>query len=115
MARELIKRMDAAKNSISDEKKVSKIENNLVNELDKLLDFYQVLEMPAKTISRDNKKRTYKELLDSRFDINVCRIDRDDDEDTISGKHSDFFSYTIRALMKKGEEDAKKSFGHCIL
>jgi NTE family protein len=115
MARELIKRMDAAKNLISDEKKVSKIENNLVNDLDKLLDFYQVLEMPAKTISRDDKKRTYKELLDGRFDINVCRIDRDDDEDTISGKHSDFSYYTIRALMKKGEEDAKKSFGHCIL
>lgn len=115
MARELIKRMDAAKTLISDEKKVSKIENNLINDLKNLLNFYQVLEMPAKTTSRDDKKRTYKELLNGRFDINVCRIDRDDDVDTISGKHSDFSSYTINALMNKGEEDAIKSFEHCIL
>ena len=79
------------------------------------MDYYQVLEMPAKTTSRDDKKRTYKELLNGRFDINVCRIDRDDDEDTISGKHSDFSSHTIKAPIDRGEEDAIRSFGRCIL
>lgn len=56
----------------------------MFNELDELLDIDKVLEMPAKTISRNDEKRTYGKLLKGRFDVNVCRIDREDDENTIS-------------------------------
>jgi NTE family protein len=115
LARELIKRLEAAKILISDEKKGSKMENNLVNKLDSLLDLNNVLKLPGKTSSRDDKERTYKDLLDGRFDIKVCRIDREDDEDTISGKHSDFSSYTIKELIDKGEGDAIESFRRCIM
>jgi NTE family protein len=75
-----------------------------------LLDIEQVLKMPAKTISRNSENRTYGKLLKGRFDVRVYRIDREDDKDTISGKHSDFSSSTIGSLMDKGEEDAIKSF-----
>ena len=47
--------------------------------------------------------------LRGRFDVRVCRIDRQDDNDTISGKHSDFSNITIRTLMFNGEKDAIKS------
>jgi hypothetical protein len=94
---------------------MGEVPNNLLNKLEGLLDFDQVLKLPAKMTSRDDKRRTYKQLLDGRFDINVCRIDRDDDEDTISGKHSDFSSFTIKALMDRGEEDAIKSFNRCTI
>jgi NTE family protein len=110
MARELLKIINAAKDRISNEKKTSKIEKNLSSELIKLLDIEQVLKMPAKTISRNSENRTYGKLLKGRFDVRVYRIDREDDKDTISGKHSDFSSSTIGSLMDKGEEDAIKSF-----
>jgi NTE family protein len=113
MARELIKRINAAKARISEQKRVNKKENGLLNELDELLDSRQVLKTPAKTFSRNNEERTYKRLLEGRFDIRVCRIDRRDDKDTISGKHSDFSSSTIRILMDNGEKDAIRSFEHC--
>jgi NTE family protein len=112
MARELIKRINAAKIRVSDEKRATKKENGLLNELEKLLDFSEVLKIPAKTFSRNNEERTYKKLLEGRFDIQVCRIDREDDKDTISGKHSDFSSSTIRILMENGKKDAIKSFEH---
>ena len=69
--------------------------------------------MPAKTVSRNDEKRTYKKLLKGRFDVKVCRIDREDDKNTISGKHSDFSTPTIKSLMEKGKEDATKSFQNC--
>ncbi len=39
----------------------------------------KVLETPAKTISRNDEQRTYGNLLKGRFDVRVCRIDREDD------------------------------------
>jgi predicted acylesterase/phospholipase RssA len=113
MARELLTRIGAASNRISEYKKTSKTKNDLFNELEELLDIDKVLEMPAKTISRNDEKRTYGKLLKGRFDVKVCRIDREDDENTISGKHSDFSSSTIRDLIKRGEEDAIRSFRQC--
>lgn len=113
MARELIKRINAAKARISEEKRVNKKENGLLNELDELLDSREILNMPAKTVSRNNENRTFKKLLEGRFDVRVCRVDREDDKDTISGKHSDFSSSTIRILMDNGEKDAIRSFEHC--
>jgi NTE family protein len=111
MTRELIKRINAVKVKI--EKRATKMENSLVNELGKLLDFDEVLKMPAKTVSRTNENRTYRNLLEGRFDIEVCRIDREDDKDTISGKHSDFSSWTIKTLIDNGERDTIRSFEHC--
>ena len=113
MARELIKRINAAKARISEEKRVNKKGSDLLNELEKVLDSSEVLEIPAKTVARTNEVRTYKKLLEGRFDVRVCRIDREDDKDTISGKHSDFSSSTIRILMDNGEKDAIRSFEHC--
>ena len=78
-----------------------------------LLDIDKVLDMPAKTISRNDEKRTYRKLLKGRFDVKVCRIDREDDKNTVPGKHSDFFTLTIRSLMERGKEDAIKSVQNC--
>jgi hypothetical protein len=41
----------------------------------------KVLEMPAKTKSHNDEKRTYRNLLKGRFDVKVCRIDMEDDND----------------------------------
>lgn len=101
MAREQLTRIGAASNKILEYKKTNKTKIDLFNELEELLDIEKVLEIPSKTISRNDEKRTYGKLLKGRFDVRVCRIDREDDEDTISGKHSDFSSSTIRMLIKK--------------
>jgi hypothetical protein len=114
MARELLGRMNTARIKITEQKKkINQIKNNLFTELEDLLDIDKVLEMPAKTTSRNDEKRTYRKLLKGRFDVKVCRIDREDDINTISGKHSDFSTLTIKSLMEKGKEDAIKSFQSC--
>jgi NTE family protein len=113
MARELIKRINGAKARILDKKRLAKKGNEVLNELEKLLDSGEVLKMPARTVSRTNEVRTYEKLLQGRFDIKVCRIDREDDKDTISGKHSDFSSLTIKTLMDSGARDAIRSFERC--
>ena len=110
MARELLGIMNTARNKIMEQKKTNQIKNNLLVELENLLDIDKVLEMPAKTLSRNAEKRTYRKLLKGRFDVKVYRIDREDDKNTISGKHSDFSTLTIKSLMEKGEKDARKSF-----
>jgi NTE family protein len=110
MARELLGIMNTARNKIMEQKKTNQIKNNLLVELENLLDIDEVLEMPAKTLSRNAEKRTYRKLLKGRFDVKVYRIDREDDKNTISGKHSDFSTLTIKSLMEKGEKDVRKSF-----
>jgi NTE family protein len=112
MVRELLTRINSASSRLSEYKKGNKTRNDSINKLEELLNIDDVLQMPAKTISRNDKKRTFKELLKGRFDVKVFRIDREDDEDTISGKHSDFSYFTIGALMKKGEDDATRYFRH---
>ncbi len=53
--------------------------------------------------------RKYKDLLIGRFDIrDVKYIERKDDSDTISGKHGDFSTSSIRESIKKGREDANE-------
>jgi predicted acylesterase/phospholipase RssA len=113
MARELLGRMNTARNKIMEQEKTNQIKDSLFAELEKLLDIDKVLEMPAKTISRNAEKRIYRKLLKGRFDVKVCRIDREDDKNTISGKHSDFSTLTIKSLMEKGKEDALRSFQNC--
>jgi NTE family protein len=115
MARELLGRMNTARNKIMEQENTNQIKNNLFAELENLLNVDKVLEMPAKTVSRNDEKRTYRKLLKGRFDVKVCRIDREDDKNTISGKHSDFSTLSIKSLMEKGKEDAIKSFQNCRL
>jgi NTE family protein len=110
MARELLSRMNTARNKIIEQRKANQIKNNLSTDLEDLLDIDIVLEMHAKTVSRNDEKRTYRKLLKGRFDVRVYRIDREDDRNTVSGKHSDFSSLTIKSIMEKGKEDALKSF-----
>jgi hypothetical protein len=113
MVRELLRRMNAARNKIIEQKKTNQMKDKLFSELEDLLDIGKVLEMPARTVSRDDEKRIYRKLLKGRFDVKVFRIDREDDTNTISGKHSDFSSLTIKLLIEKGKEDAIKSFQNC--
>jgi NTE family protein len=66
---------------------------DLVNEFKKNLSSKQadkILQRPARSISREGTLRTYRDLVKGRFNIEVWRIDRQDDSDTIFGKHEDF-------------------------
>jgi len=52
------------------------------------------------------KSRKYKEIIEGRFDIaEIIRIERKNDENTISDKTFDFSSGTIKQLMNDGYED----------
>ena len=52
------------------------------------------------------RPRLYKEIVEGRFDINkIIRIERKNDENTISDKTFDFSSGTIIQLIKDGFED----------
>ena len=52
------------------------------------------------------KSRKYKDIVEGRFDIaEIIRIERKNDENTISDKTFDFSSGTIKQLMKDGYED----------
>jgi NTE family protein len=52
------------------------------------------------------RPRLYKEIVEGRFDINqIVRIERKNDENTISDKTFDFSSGTIMQLIKDGFED----------
>jgi len=52
------------------------------------------------------RPRLYKEIVEGRFDINqIVRIERKNDENTISDKTFDFSSGTIMRLLEDGFED----------
>jgi NTE family protein len=52
------------------------------------------------------RPRLYKEIVEGRFDINqIVRIERKNDENTISDKSFDFSSGTIAQLLKDGYAD----------
>jgi NTE family protein len=52
--------------------------------------------------------RLYKEIVEGRFEINeVVRLERKNDENTISDKTFDFSSGTITELIKQGFEDCE--------
>ena len=58
-------------------------------------------------MSRDNQPRYFYDLIGKRFDImDVLKIQRKDDEHTISDKIFDFSSDTVSNLIKEGEIDA---------
>ena len=52
------------------------------------------------------QSRKYKDMVEGRFDIaEIIRIERKNDENTISDKIFDFSSETIKQLIKDGYED----------
>ena len=52
------------------------------------------------------KPRQYKEIIEGRFDIaEIIRIERINDENTISDKTFDFSIGTVMQLLKNGYED----------
>jgi NTE family protein len=66
--------------------------------------------------SRDeNKKRTYKDIIEGRFDIaNLVYIDRKDDGNTIFGKAAEFSSKTINELKEDGRKAAEEEMQHYL-
>jgi NTE family protein len=68
----------------------------------------KILEKRAKSRQRTGKARRYEDLVTGRFDIHrVVRIERKDDNDTISNKSFDFSSETIQQLIEKGYKEAR--------
>jgi hypothetical protein len=74
---------------------------------DKMVRFNTILKMPAKSTQRSGKKREYQDLLKNRFEISsMIKVERQDNEDTISDKALDFSAPTISNLIAIGIKDA---------
>jgi NTE family protein len=55
------------------------------------------------------KPRQYKEIVEGRFDIEeIIRIERKNNQDTISDKTFDFSAGTIRQLIGEGYNDTNE-------
>ena len=77
------------------------------NPADKKDRFDTILKKQAKSRLRSGKKREYQDLLKNRFEISsVIKIERQDDEDTISDKALDFSASTVSNLITSGIKDA---------
>jgi hypothetical protein len=69
-------------------------------------DISSLLNQRTKYHGMNLRPRLYKEMVEGRFDINeIVRIERKNDEHTISDKTFDFSSGTITRLLKDGFED----------
>ncbi len=73
-------------------------------------DIEDILECDAKTTLftylPKHKNLKYKDLMKRRFKIDVKRIERKDDEDSVSSQFTDFSDKTIKELMEQGRRDA---------
>lgn len=67
----------------------------------------RILRECASSRHRSGKNRKYGDLLTGTFDVNVIRVERQDDSNTISGKIGDFSHTSITHLMQKGEEEVR--------
>ena len=68
----------------------------------------EILEKYANSIQRTGDKRQYLDLIKGRFRLNeVVRIERTDDEYSISNKFADFSVKTIDDLITNGENAAR--------
>jgi NTE family protein len=75
-----------------------------LNEFENFLETTQ-----AKSKGPSNEHRKYKDLLKGRFRLtNVTRIEHESYEDSIPGKGADFTSETIKTLIEKGKQDARR-------
>ena len=63
----------------------------------------------GKTSREAGEDRKYKHLLKGRFRLTkVIRIENESYKDSISGKVGDFTSQSIRNLIEKGKQDARR-------
>jgi NTE family protein len=77
------------------------------NEFENLINTAQ-----AKSRGDMGEDRKYKDLLRGRFSLTkVIRIEHESYEDSISGKGADFTSETIKSLIAKGKQDARRVLG----
>ena len=66
----------------------------------------------AKSKGPTDEDRKYKDLLRGRFRLTkVTRIEHESHEDSIPGKGADFTSKTIKDLIEKGKQDARRVLG----
>jgi NTE family protein len=69
-----------------------------------------ILDTQSKSSHRTGERRTYRDLVDKRFDITkVIRIERSVDRDDIANKWCDFSLGTIANLFNQGIEDTLKT------
>ena len=69
-----------------------------------------ILDMQSKSSHRNGERRTYRDLVDKRFDITkVIRIERSADKNDIANKWCDLSLGTISNLFDQGIEDALKT------
>ena len=73
------------------------VKNNVIN---------QLLDQQTKYHGKSLKPRLYREIVEGRYDIGeIVRIERKNDEHTISDKTFDFSSGTIMYLIAEGYND----------
>jgi NTE family protein len=61
------------------------------------------------------KATSYRDILEGRFQIDeIIRVNRNNDEHTISKKTFDFSSQTIKLLLERGYSDAHNEFNEYI-
>jgi hypothetical protein len=61
------------------------------------------------------KPRQYKEIVEGRFDIaEIIRIERKNNQDTISDKTFDFSEGTVRQLLSEGYKDSMEFINNFI-
>jgi len=103
------------------DEKVANIVSDYYNFTDALMDLAKkkgateteidaILDMQSKSSHRNGERRTYRDLVDKRFDITkVIRIERSADENDIANKWCDFSLGTISNLFDQGIEDTLKT------
>ena len=70
-----------------------------------------LLNQKIKTHGELIKTRSFRDILEGRFQIDeIIRVDRKNDEHTISNKTFDFSSETIKLLLERGYNDAHDEF-----
>ncbi len=74
-------------------------------------DIDNILSAPIRSRHRSGVTRTYKNLINGRFEINVKRIERTRGiEDDISDKMLDYSTDTVRQLVEDGYHDTLDKF-----
>jgi NTE family protein len=69
-----------------------------------------ILKTKSNSKHRSGEHRTYRDLLEKRFDITkVIRIERSMDRNDVANKWCDFSLETITNLFEQGERDAYKT------
>lgn len=68
----------------------------------------RILREDATSYHRSRRNRKYNDLLKGTFNVQVTRIERQDDPYTISGKIGDFSDSSITDLINRGEKETAK-------